>query len=604
MASPLSPNGEAVAPPASSSVPPSTKSSPSSSLSPSPHPCHFRSENPHSCDEIYSTPSSSAISGKQRPSTSSTTSLPLFQQPLSIYKVTASSVSLPDDLHNLAANMENPHPLRDDKGGFFYPDTYEMSQNDGLEYEHRLYRANSIFSRMPVLSFDIEKRGGEIHPGPLPEATSYVWSKVRFIVLSAYRKLFSLIFLGNLAGLLYIALSFNNGKRISNLSTAVATNLLVAVLIRQDFIVNALFSIFALTPHWVPLKVRRVFAKIYEYGGIHTGAAISATMWYIFLTEEITRTYIKAYRNGVQLKNMYPVLAFTWVPLILLIMIVILAMPGLRRRFHDHFEASHRFGGWMGIAAIWIQSIVFADATRGAKSLGLVLAQSPSFWFLLTITACIILPWLRLRKVVVRPQRLSDHATRLWFDTVKVGWCQGFAVSDSPLFEWHTFASLPAADYSSCSLLVSNAGDWTKKQINQGPHKLWVRGFPRTGVLRIAPIFRSVIMVATGSGIGPQLSFLLGCPDSVKCRLLWSARNPQKTYGEEIMALVNQVDPEAVIIDTQKTGRPDLAQIIYELYVKLEAEAVFIISNRKITRSTVYTLESRGIPAYGPVFDS
>ncbi|KAF3915795.1 hypothetical protein ABW21_db0200963 [Orbilia brochopaga] len=503
--------------------------------------------------------------------------------------------------------MNSHRYLKDDKGLFPYPDSYEMSDNsdssDTIEYEHRRYRANSIFSRTPVLSFDVEK-SAEAPPKPLPESTSYVWPKIRHTILSAYRRIFSLVFLGNLAGFLYIALTFDDGKRVSNLSTAVASNLLVAVLIRQDFVVNALFSIFVLTPHWVPLRIRRSFAKVYEYGGVHTGAAVSATMWYIFLTEEITRTYVTADRNGVRLKNMYPVLTFTWIPLILLVSITVLAMPGLRRRYHNYFEASHRFGGWIGIAAIWVQSIVFADAIRGEKNLGIVLIQSPSFWFLLVITGCLIFPWLLLRKVVVRPQRLSDHATRLWFDTVKVGPCQGFAVSDNPLLEWHTFASLPASDYSACSLLVSNAGDWTKQQINQGPHKLWIRGMPRTGVLRIAPIFKSVIMVATGSGIGPQLSYLLGCGHSTKYRLVWSTRNPQNTYGEEIMALVNQVDPEAVIIDTQKTGRPDLAQIIYEVYVKLEAEAVFIISNRKITRSTVYSLESRGIPAYGPVFDS
>ncbi|KAF3903367.1 hypothetical protein ABW20_dc0101958 [Dactylellina cionopaga] len=494
--------------------------------------------------------------------------------------------------------------LQDDKNGFPDSPGYDVSKTtEALTYQHRRYRANSIFSRSPVLSFDLE-RAGHILPGPLPERSSHVWPKIRHSLLSAYRRLFSLIFLGNFAGLLYVILSYKNGNRVANLSTAVAANLLVAVLIRQDFIVNALFTIFALTPRWFPYRIRRWIAKIYEYGGVHTGSATAATMWYIFLTEEITRTYVRAYHNGVRLKHMVAVLVLTWLPLILLVLIVIFALPGLRRRFHDHFEASHRFGGWLAIAIIWAQAVILADATRGLTPLGTALTKTPSFWFLLIITVCIIYPWLRLRKVVVRPQRLSNHATRLWFDTVKVGFCQGFAVSDRPLLEWHTFASLPEPGYQSCSLLVSNAGDWTKKQINQGPHKLWIRGIPRTGVLRIAPIFKCAIMVATGSGIGPQLSFLLGCGKSLKYRLLWSTRSPEETYGQEIMALVNQVDPEAVIIDTKKTGRPDIVQIAYELYVKMEAEAVFVISNQKITKSTVYALESRGIPAYGPVFDS
>ncbi|KAF3927075.1 hypothetical protein AA313_de0203584 [Arthrobotrys entomopaga] len=497
--------------------------------------------------------------------------------------------------------------LMNDKLNFIYSDGYDVSQShEAIEYEHRRYRASSIFSRTPILNYDLEK-SGQILPGPLPRTGSLIRAKIRHALFSAYRRLFSLIFLGNLAGLLYIAFTFMSGNRVANLSTAVSANLLVAVLIRQDFIVNALFSLFAITPQWFPLRLRRWIAKIYEYGGVHSGAAIGATMWYIFLTEEITRTYATAYRNGVQLKHMVAVLTLTWIPMILLLLIVIFALPMLRRRFHDSFEASHRFGGWLSIVVIWAQAVVLTDATRGLKHLGLALVESPSFWFLLIITVCIIVPWLRLQKVTVRPERLSNHATRLWFDTVQIGFCQGFAVSDRPLFEWHTFASLPEPDYKSCSLLVSNAGDWTKQQISQGPHQLWIRGIPRTGVLRIAPIFKCAIMIATGSGIGPQLSFLLGCgkySKPMKYRLLWSTRNPLQTYGQTVMDLVNKVDPDAIIIDTKKTGRPDIVQIAYELYIKMEAEAVFVISNQKITRDTVYALESRGIPAYGPVFDS
>ncbi|KAF3937605.1 hypothetical protein ABW19_dt0203315 [Dactylella cylindrospora] len=500
--------------------------------------------------------------------------------------------------------MSYPRYLADDKEGFSYPITYDVSNSfEALDYEHRMYRATSIYSRQPVLSFDLE-RGGSVYPGPIPERGSYIWPKIRHSFLSAYRRLFSVIFLGNLAGLLYIAFHYSDGSRIKNLATAVAANLLVATLIRQDFVINAIFAVFALTPQWAPLRFRRSIAKIYEYGGVHSGAAIAATMWYIFLTEEITRTYAIAARNGVYFKNIGVVLTLTYIPLLILIAVITFALPGLRRRFHDSFEATHRFGGWTAIAVIWAQSVVLTDATRGSASLRRALAESPSFWFLLIITICIIYPWLRLRKVVVRPERLSNHATRLFFDTVPVGWCQGFAVSDRPLFEWHTFASLPEPGFQSCSLLVSNAGDWTKKQINQGPHKLWIRGIPRTGVLRIAPIFKCAIMIATGSGIGPQLSFLLGCGNTLEYRLIWSTRSPEKTYGKAVMDLVNQVDPKAVIIDTNKTGRPDLVQIAYELYIKMKAEAVFVISNQTITRSTVYALESRGIPAYGPVFDS
>jgi hypothetical protein len=72
---------------------------------------------------------------------------------------------------------------------------------------------------------------------------------------------------------------------------------------------------------------------------------------------------------------------------------------------------------------------------------------------------------------------------------------------------------------------------------------------------------------------------------------------------------VKKVDEKAVIIDTRKEkkegrGRPDLTRIAWELYKKDEAEAVFVISNPKVTGKVVYGLESRGVPAFRPIWDS
>ena len=70
---------------------------------------------------------------------------------------------------------------------------------------------------------------------------------------------------------------------------------------------------------------------------------------------------------------------------------------------------------------------------------------------------------------------------------------------------------------------------------------------------------------------------------------------------------MNQVllgDHRAVIIDTKISGRPDLVQEAYKLYKASDAEAIFVISNPKVTRKVVYSLESRGIPVFAPIFDS
>ena len=185
---------------------------------------------------------------------------------------------------------------------------------------------------------------------------------------------------------------------------------------------------------------------------------------------------------------------------------------------------------------------------------------------------------------------------------MRVGPVVGIRITHNPLTEWHAFATIPEADGSSFSLIVSDAGDWTKKQIQEPSNSYWIRGIPITGVLRMAAVFRRVVIVTTGSGIGPCLSMLVSHP--VPSRILWSTPNPLQTYGENIMEAVVKADPQAMIINTRASGRPDMVALTYHLYLESKAEAVFVISNPSLTRKVVYGMESRGIPAYGPIWDS
>lgn len=79
---------------------------------------------------------------------------------------------------------------------------------------------------------------------------------------------------------------------------------------------------------------------------------------------------------------------------------------------------------------------------------------------------------------------------------------------------------------------------------------------------------------------------------------------PARDFGSEIVKMVTDVDPNTVIIDTRKERRPDLVKTAWGLYVHESAEASFVISNPKLTRKVVYGLESRGVPVFGPIWDS
>lgn len=446
---------------------------------------------------------------------------------------------------------------------------------------------------------------------PTPELTislpnkryTRIMRNIRWTVLSVYRRLNIFVLTANITTMIVLA---SQKKLLSmtpeSAATAVSVNLTVAVLIRQELVVNALFWIFGKCPQSFPLRLRRLAAKIYHLGGMHSGAAIGATTWFAIFNVSI----INAYRTKDLHKNRAAIPIITVMLDVLLITIVVMAHPAIRARLHNTFELIHRFAGWMSLALFWVLFGLLVDARLSGNGSSLTIQSAvggnPIFWTLLISTISVASPWIWLRKVPVNAEPLSDHAIRLHFTYTNLPLCAAPRVSDSPLLEWHAFAGIPEDDGQGFSILVSRAGDWTAKLIRSPPTKLWVRGIPTMGVLHIAPIFKKVVLVATGSGIGPVLSLLTKV--KIDCRILWSTPNPEATYSSSVIDNVCQADPAAIIINTSVSGRPDLVNQSYELYSKSGAEAIFIISNPRVTRTVVYGLESRGVPIFAPIFDS
>lgn len=363
-----------------------------------------------------------------------------------------------------------------------------------------------------------------------------------------------------------------------------------------------MFSIACCLQQRAPLFIRRRAAKVYSYGAIHSGCGISALLWYVFYTVLVGTQFQGTPGEEVAMA------VTTSLTQILLALMVCGAHPKIRRRWHNQWELSHRYGGWMTVALFWAQILVLviARAKQDTSSVGRTLVVTPAFWFLVIVALVLIYPWLRLRRRKVRSEKLSDHAVRLHFEDRTLPTCKGYRLSHSPLLENHGFATIPnAADDAEkgYSIVVSNAGDWTKALINNPPDRIWTRGAPTTGVMRIASLFKPIIVVATGSGIGPCLSYLQVHPQH-PMQIIWSARSPQLTYGEDIMRAVVKADRRAIIVDTKQTGHPDLPALTYAMWEARNAEAVVVISNPVVTRKVVYEMEARGVPAFGAIFDS
>ncbi|EYE94107.1 integral membrane protein TmpA [Aspergillus ruber CBS 135680] len=433
-----------------------------------------------------------------------------------------------------------------------------------------------------------------------PEPKRRWYAPIRYTALDIYRRLFSIVFLANLGVFIWVMVA---NRTLMALINATAANVLACGLARQPLVVNTFFRVACSIPRSAPLRLRQIACKVYHYGGVHSGCGVASFVWYIGFVAVLTRTYTNPPGGQAVISSAPVILAY--IILVLLMAIIIVAYPGFRAKLHDYFELTHRFSGWVVVALFLCLLLVFADEARRAEgvSLGSFIIKIPGFWFLMIVIASIIHPWVFLRKVRVEPEYLSDHAVRLHFDYTKTAFGKGIQLSKHPLRDWHGFATFPDPGGNTFSSMVSKAGDWTADTIKEQPTHLWKRGVLVYGFAYSMRVFKKVLVVTTGSGIGPCLSFL-GDENRPELRVVWQTRAPVKTYGEKVIDLVKQMDPDPVIVDTNERGRIDMVPLIRKLYKEFEPEAVCVISNGKVTKNTVYELEATGIKAYGPIFDS
>jgi hypothetical protein len=413
-----------------------------------------------------------------------------------------------------------------------------------------------------------------------------LWRRLSALpLMSYYNRLFALVITCN-AGVIWLGpgvLSMGT----ETLSAMVLINLSLATLVRQQYLINALFWLATRVPVTWPLCIRRRVAKVYHFGGLHSGAAVAATGWFVVLVGVQVAMHLREPGSHSP--------AVLWLNAVLmgvLLLMVGMALPQVRGRFHNGFERVHRFAGWSVLLLFWTQTLLALPEPL----------RSGSFWMLVLLTLSIALPWLRLRKVAIDTVRPSGHAVIVRFAHTTPFAGSSTAISLNPLLEWHSFANIPTPNQSGFRLIISRAGDWTGQFIEQLPSHVWVKGITTAGVANVETLFKSVLYVATGSGIGPVMPHLLA--GNVPVHLIWSTRSPRRTYGDALVDEILQAQPQALIWDTDERGKPDLVQLACAAVEALGVEAVICISNQSLTRRVVQELEVRGIPAYGAIWDS
>ena len=419
---------------------------------------------------------------------------------------------------------------------------------------------------------------------------------------SQYYRLGALVFMTNLAILTYGIFSLGwwqaGGIALAPISTLMVANFALSILARSQYVINILFWLATRPSTRWPLSVRWAFGKVYHHGGIHSGAASAGCLWFLIFTGSLTHHAWSA------LPGWSPItLGLNYGLAAILAAIMIMAQSSLRARFHNSFERVHRFGGWTALVLFWVSTVTFTNDIRGDLPLGEALIGSAGFWLLTALTISILMPWLNLKRVPIEVTKPSNHAAIVRFnygDTPFPG--SSNAISRNPLLEWHSFANIPTPGEDGYRLIISRAGDWTGRFIDDTPSHVWVKGITTSGVARIETLFKRVVYIATGSGIGPVMPHLLA--KDVPISLIWATRNPRKTYGDDLVDEILEAVPGAVIWDTDSHGKPDLAKLAFKACEDFDAEAVICISNQKLTRRVVEAMEQQGIPAFGAIWDS
>lgn len=430
-----------------------------------------------------------------------------------------------------------------------------------------------------------------------PELPGFNWRKItRHPALMEYNRL---VFLVGATNLIVFVLGLREGwwftdaaYRLDAIADVALINIAMAILIRQQRVVNALFWLATRVPTSWPLWIRWGAGKVFHFGGLHSGGTVSGTLWFAFLLFGMAANRL----DGAAMPS-DRTLTLTAVLVGLMTLMIVSAQGPVRARFHNAFEKIHRFVGWTVLGLFWVQTVsIAADA-------GVDPWQMTAFWVLCVLTLSIVSPWLTMKRVTVDVVKPSNHAVLVRFDygdTPFPG--SSNAISHTPFGEYHSFANIPAPGQSGYRLAISRAGDWTGKFIENPPEKVWVKGITTSGVARIEVLFKKVVYVGTGSGIGPILPHLLA--GDVPNYLIWSTRSPRKTYGDALVDEIEAHTARPLIWDTDERGKPDLSALALQAVRDSGAEAVIVISNQKLTRRVVHDMESQGIPAFGAIWDS
>ncbi|KAG8741087.1 hypothetical protein FRC10_003327 [Ceratobasidium sp. 414] len=412
--------------------------------------------------------------------------------------------------------------------------------------------------------------------------------------------------------------------RTGFIAQASLANLTLAVVIRNEFVLAALYYLISKFPF------RRFYAHrmLHSIGGLHVGCALAAFGWIILYVAEVGLEADLSSTLHITLLTTALIL-----PVGLTVLIGFSLRP-IRERYHNAWEYTHRYVGWFVIADL----VIHLSLKSCTLSSPLDLFNTSLPYFAIISTTSVFYIWFTVRhaRVSIRANRSVAVITFPGKPTMRSG---TFARISRDGYEWHAF-SVAMTDFEKkeFSLIVARAGDWTTRLISdvldrRGPGRMWIRGVQAPGFMYMHRAYKKVVTVCTGAGIAPALPHIEQATSDIM--LIWiakvcvfylalfsgfdpafhlcywyqkrrslnpnSPRNPNSytphpadpqnhrhTYGEAVWKAVTTNLPanQLILHDTGESGRPDIGSLIERAAKAHDAEAVFVVKILMTSRSS------------------
>jgi len=378
-------------------------------------------------------------------------------------------------------------------------------------------------------------------------------------------------------------------------------NLLITVLIRNELVLHVLFYIVVHTSKRIQRpKVKRFINRLlHANGDLHISSAFWSVIWFWIV---IATQVIEAGAGAP--------IAFSLLLVVLLMIIVATAHPEIRRKNHDLFERVHRYVGWTSLGIFLIFLFLNRHYKNGDDNFWKII-YDPNLIMFEIILIFIIYPWTTVRKL----RRGKEFEIEVQTNGIVKLTLPGDPLSGSFVRvslngnEWHAFAAaVRDRENHKFNVIIAPVGDWTislrdRCVSGEPPSHLLLRKQFGVGFMRSIHGYTRVLCVCTGGGVAPVLSNL-NSPKEDRVHILWVAKNFRATYGDYLVDVMT-ASKNNKLFDTEEMGRPDMAELVKsEFKNDGKFEAVFVVSNEKLTAMLVHELSAENIPAYGALWDS